>query len=273
MPEGPEVRIVSEYLNRCLENETIEKIECVSLPYEIKYGELIKEINTFLPQKFNKSFCRGKATFIKLCENTYFSYHLGMTGYWSDKKNNHAHLKLRSKNKILYFHDTRRFGNIKVIDSQLLNSKYNLDRDLLNNSNSIDAQVDFLTSSIKSNQEICKILLNQNYFLGVGNYLKSEILYNTKIHPNAKWNSLSHNEIKKICINTQNIMQRCYLGGGAQIKDFKNPNNTSKLILEVYGFEKTIEGYIVVKQKTKDNRTTYWCPDSQKIKPNPERVL
>jgi hypothetical protein len=65
-------------------------------------------------------------------------------------------------------------------------------------------------------------------------------------------------------------MQRCYIGGGAQIKDFKNPNNTSKLILEVYGFEKTTEGFIVVKQKTKDNRTTYWCPDIQKIKPNLE---
>ena len=266
MPEGPEVKIVSDYINEQFYKSFIESVKCISIPYKEKYKDLVNELNKFLPQKFTPSFCRGKTTFIKLGPDTYFSYHLGMTGYWSLSKNKHAHLKVKSDNKTLYFHDTRRFGNIKIINKELLNTKYKINLDFLNSTCSIDSQTDFVLSIIKTNKETCKVLLDQRFFLGVGNYLKSEILYKSMIHPNTKWDKLTHSEKKLICTNARIGMQKSYKFGGAQIRDFKNPDVDSSLQLEVYNKSKTNHGIAIVKQKTADNRISYWCPDIQKLR-------
>ena len=266
MPEGPEVKIVSDYINENLYKSHIESIECISIPYRKKYDDLVNEINKLLPQKFTPSFCRGKTTFIKLGSDTYFSYHLGMTGYWSSKENKHAHLKIITNTKTLYFHDARRFGNIKIINKKLLNTKYNINLDFLNNTDSTNSQTDFILSVIKTNKEACKVLLDQRYFLGVGNYLKSEILYNSMIHPNTKWNNLTAQEKRSICTNTKKNMHKSYSYGGAQIRDFKNPDVDSSLSLDIYNKSKTKDGKAILKQKTADNRISYWCPDIQKIR-------
>ena len=49
----------------------------------------------------------------------------------------------------------------------------------------------FLQKTIKPHQKICKILLNQKLFPGVGNYIKSETLYLTNIHPEQTWNLIT----------------------------------------------------------------------------------
>lgn len=265
MPEGPEVKIVSDYINIELNDVCIKKIECISIPYKEKYNCIVNEINKLLPKKFSPSFCRGKTTFIKLSPNTYFAYHLGMTGYWSLIKRKHAHLKIISNRKTLYFHDTRRFGNIKIVNKKLLDEKYNINLDLLNNQKSTNSQTIFILSKIRTNREVCKVLLDQRYFLGVGNYLKSEILYSSMIHPNTKWNKLTSLEKKLICINTRKSMRKSYQHGGAQIRDFKNPDMQSSLKLDVYNKTRTKKGLAIIKQRTADNRISYWCPDIQKI--------
>ena len=43
MPEGPEVKIVSDYLNRKLENKEITSFSYCSTPYKIKYGKSKKK--------------------------------------------------------------------------------------------------------------------------------------------------------------------------------------------------------------------------------------
>lgn len=265
MPEGPEAKIVSDYINKELANSSICSFECISEPYKKKYAKLVKEINRYLPQYFSQSFCRGKNTFIKLSKGLYFSYHLGMTGYWSTKKSQHAHLKITTERSVIYFHDTRRFGNIKIITTELMNKKYNLNLDLLNSQQSIQRQSKYILSLIKTKREVCKVLLDQRYFLGVGNYLKSEILYLSDIHPNTKWNKLTIKEMKLVCINTQICMRESYKYGGAQIKDFKNPNTSSTLELSVYNKEITNKGHNIIKQKTMDNRVSFWCANNQKL--------
>lgn len=266
MPEGPEVKIISDYLNLKLQNKFIHKIECISVAYTHKYSEIINRINTFMPLKYCNAFCRGKNTFIKLKDDTYFTYHLGMTGYWSTKKSKHAHLKITSDSVNIYFHDTRRFGNINIINDKLLNTKYNINLDFLNNSKPINQQIKYVLSLINTKREVCKVLLDQRYFLGVGNYLKSEILYRSKIHPETSWNKLNYTEMKLICKNTKESMQNSYFKGGAQIKDFKNPNSPSSLVLDIYNKIVTEDGLGVIKRKTTDNRISFWSPIIQKIK-------
>jgi formamidopyrimidine-DNA glycosylase len=60
-------------------------------------------------------------------------------------------------------------------------------------------------------------------------------------------------------------MIKSYHHGGAQLRDFKNPNISSSLKLNVYN-KKTVEGKKIIKKITSDNRISYWCPAKQKVK-------
>lgn len=138
MPEGPEVKIVADFLNKKLKNKTITDLNYCSKPYKKKYGELIKELNQFTPIKFEKVFCIGKASFLKIDKHHYFSYHLGITGKWSECKEKHSHLLIKTSDQDqIYFTDTRRFGNIKLLKESDLLKKYPKERDLLNYNTSI----------------------------------------------------------------------------------------------------------------------------------------
>ena len=266
MPEGPEVKIVADFLNKKLKNKTITDLNYCSKPYKKKYGKLIKELNKFTPIKFEKVFCIGKASFLKIDKHHYFSYHLGMTGKWSEIKEKHSHLTIKTSDQDqLYFTDTRRFGNIKLLKEGNLLKKYPKERDLLNYNTSIKKNVDYLIKNIQTNQEVCKVLLNQKYFCGVGNYLKSEILYHSKIHPHRSWPSLNKKEITNLCVFTREIMKKAYMSGGAELRDFKNPKKNSKLQLNAYGKKIDSKKRVIVNDITKDQRRTYWCPKIQKL--------
>ena len=266
MPEGPEVKIVADFLNKKLKNKTITDLNYCSKPYKQKYGELIKELNQFTPIKFEKVFCIGKASFLKIGKHHYFSYHLGMTGKWSEIKEKHSHLIIKTSDQNqLYFADTRRFGNIKLLKEGDILKKYPKDRDLLNYSTSIKKNVDYLINNIHTDQEVCKVLLNQKFFCGVGNYLKSEILYHSKIHPHKRWSDLNRKEITNLCKFSREIMKKAYMSGGAELRDFKNPKKDSKLQLNAYGKKIDSKKRLIVNDITKDQRRTYWCPKIQKL--------
>ena len=213
MPEGPEAKIVADFLNKELKNKTIKKINCISIPYKKRFGHIEKELKKFLPFKYKKNKSIGKHTFIELNANFFFSYHLGMTGYWDTKKNKHCHLKLETDKKFkIYFHDTRRFGNIKIITKKEIKKKYTYKFDFLNNEVDVKDYIDYLCN-LNPNINICKILMNQKHFPGIGNYLKAEILYDLKISPHIKWGGLSKNQISKLCYSTKKIIRNSYTAG------------------------------------------------------------
>jgi DNA-formamidopyrimidine glycosylase len=266
MPEGPEVKIMSDYVNEVLSGHTITNIECVSQPYIIKYGSLVDTIQSYLPFVFKDSFCVGKASFIYLNKDTVFSYHLGMTGFWSTQKKSHAHLKLKTSTGLcFYFHDTRRFGNIKVLSNSkiLFNEFYN--GDFLNYDLCLEDYSLFLFSTLKTSREVCKVLLDQRYFAGVGNYLKSEILFFCALHPHILWSDLTSDQILNLCKVTKYMLYKSYKGGGAQLKDFKNPSKAPDLSLLIYGRTITDDGFPVVSEITPDNRRSFWCPSVQSM--------
>lgn len=70
---------------------------------------------------------------------------------------------------------------------------------------------------------IADFLLKQNYFSGVGNYLKSEILYHSRLNPFRNISSLSDNDIYVLYIKSIEIIKQEYDMGGMTIKSFINP--------------------------------------------------
>ena len=233
MPEGPEVKIMSNFLNKHFQNEVILQVLPITNYFKTKYSSVIKELKGKLVGEKINSFTIGKKTYMSLAEKQYYQYHLGMTGYWSKKLTKYSHYKLSSKNKELYFCDIRKFGNHLILTAPNFNFDLSL-YDSLNKDYDINSHYNYLTKSISKRRNICNVLLDQKLFPGVGNYLKSEILYKSEIHPDTRWDQISKSRIYRILKNSKLIIKRSYQNGGAELKDFRNPQKQSSFSLEVY---------------------------------------
>ena len=109
--------------------------------------------------------------------------------------------------------------------------------------------------------------MNQKLFSGIGNYLKSEILYACKLSPHRLASSLTETDIKNIYTNSKKIAKESYNQGGASVRDFSNIYDEKGMytnILKVYFQKEDPNGNKVVKETTKDKRTTHWVPEIQK---------
>ena len=264
MPEGPEVKITSDYLNNHFKDEVITQIEPITTYFKTKYTSVIKELKEKLINKKINSFTIGKKTYIPLMPKQFYQYHLGMTGYWATELTKHSHFKLSSKNKELYFCDVRKFGNHLIsLDPDL---SHVVLYDSLRREYDMNLHYDHLTKSVSKRKSICNVLLDQNLFPGVGNYLKSEILYKSELHPNIKWGQLSKSRIYRILKNSKQIIKRSYQNGGAELKDFRNPQKKSSFNMEVYAKKTDSNGNSVLSIMSKDNRRTWFVPNIQKLK-------
>ena len=264
MPEGPEVKIASDYFNKFFSTSKQIKFEIISEYYHDKYSDVFNIISDDL--KIVKStYTIGKNTFLDLENNQIFNFHLGMTGGWSNELVKHCHFRVFDCNKEIFFKDVRKFGNMKIITQSEFKEKHNPKYDLLNKSYNLKIHLNYLETKIKSQKSICSIIMDQKYFPGVGNYIKSESLYASKIHPEEKWGNLKKGTKVKLIKIIQRVMNESYKSGGAELKDFKNLFNPSKFKLQIYGKKYTDKNNIVTSKKTSDSRKTWFCSKYQKL--------
>ena len=263
-PEGPEVKLTSDFLNNHFDNEGITKVVPLTNYFKTKYSTVINDLNDKLIDMRINSFTIGKKTYIPLAGNHFYQYHLGMTGYWSRNITKHSHFKLSSNNTELYFCDIRKFGNHCIIAGSDINLRNSL-FDPLRKDYDINLHYEHLIDNIGKRRNICNILLDQNFFPGIGNYLKSEILYISELHPDAKWGQLSKKNIFCLLKNSKSIVNASYQNGGAELKDFRNPNKKSSFNLAVYAKKFDPKGNPVESILTKDNRRTWFSPKVQKL--------
>lgn len=227
MPEGPEVKILSQYLASKIKGKIFQSLEILGGKYKRLGIENLEEIQ-------NKNFkikevdSKGKLMWIKLVDNNnnqiYLTSHLGLTGFWSfeEDENDKIQINIKDKNKNykLCYQDPRNFGNINIYTKNELNEKLELlADDVLNKSfteedfeNKVKKYLN--VSSQRKNQIIFKILMKQEkkdgLVSGLGNYLVPEILYNCKISPTRKIGTLTTNEIHELSKSIKYITKLSY---------------------------------------------------------------
>ena len=181
-----------------------------------------------------------------------------MTGGWSENNIKHCHFKVSANDRELFFRDVRKFGKMKILNEEQIKQKHFNTFDFLNNDYDFDKHIQNLRQKVSNNKSVCSTLMDQRFFPGVGNYIKSEALYAAKLHPEIKWGQISTKKIKQLVLATKDIMQRSYISGGAELKDFKNPFNASIFKLKVYGKKEDEFGNIVKSIKTSDQRKSWY---------------
>ena len=266
MPEGPEVKRLVCFLET-FSGKTLSEVEILSGRYRKHgpfegYSSLVKK----LPSKIKTVSCKGKFIYFSFFDGTSLWCTLGMSGTWLKSQRKHSRVRFRVDNTDVWFDDVRNFGTLKFANSpdELKKKLSTLGHDPL--VEDIDCIKLNRLVSRKTHKTISEILMDQKVFAGVGNYLKSEILYASKVSPHRTYETLTRDEVSSICYNTNRIMKLSFDSGGATILTYRDENGDPGSFsrrFAVYGQKEDPLGNCVIKETTRDRRTTHWVPGIQ----------
>ena len=266
MPELPEVEIITNELREQLTGDKI-------INYDVRWYKTLK-IETALPligREINRFSRQGKYIIFHLDKGLLIA-HLRMTGKFvitGENKYSQDHLRVLfqlASNRCLLFYDIRKFARIYFTDNVQTVIK-NIGIDLLSNN---FTKVKFEKVLRKSRVKIKSFLMNQKYFAGLGNIYTDESLFAAGLHPETYQYNLSSEEITVLYKAIRKTIKKSIRNMGTSISDYRNTNNfvgNNQYYLQVYGRENKpcfICGQIIKRIRI-NNRSTYFCPNCQRI--------
>jgi len=284
MPELPEVEVVKLFLENKLLNKKISTIQILNSKSFI--GDPEKIIN----QQIVKFTRLGKQLSIHLSNNLILLVHLKMTGQlilgdtmlghptkFDTYPNKSTRLIFHfspscqrgGRGEIVFFNDQRKFGWIKLItNAELAQAQSNLGLDIFDPNFSFD----YFFLKLQSTKALIKaVLLNQNFFAGIGNIYANDALFLAKIHPSTPSNRVQRTKALKLYRSLISIMRQSVEAGGSTMKDNKyvRPDGSygqNQFFFRVY--QRTGEPCLVcgtpINKLKIGGRGTFFCPKCQK---------
>jgi formamidopyrimidine-DNA glycosylase len=237
MPEIKEIRKFANFIEQKIKNEYIINIKILNGRYKThgafeKYLTLKKN----LPLKVLDVKTKGKLIYMIFDKELFLLNTLGLNGGWSYLSNkkkyyefsqnledysefisedqiqsyinnslNHLNVEFITKKGSLYFYDILSFGTIKILNSNLeLDKKLNkIGNDIMDEETTFEIFKNQIIKFKNLDKAIGIVLVDQKIISGIGNYLRSDILYISKINPFRKVKNLNNKEIKKIYNNSK----------------------------------------------------------------------
>lgn len=273
MPEAAEVKIIVDGLKELLIDKTIVKVETLGGKFFKLPIKGLEELQSLLPVQLKQVECKGKLIYGTLTnkekkESIYLWSSLGMSGFWTSKELKHNHFVfITDIGERIYYNDARRFGNLLFVKrEELIQKLETLGVDILGDSYPNIKEVVLEKFRRFSKRNICIALMSQEVLSGVGNYIKAEALFKSKISPWKTVSELSDRQILSLYKHCSNIAKEAYLLKGNSFHSFKDvEGNTGgysdKLI--IYKREVDPYGNKIIKEETPDGRSTYWSPKIQ----------
>ena len=236
MPEGPEISYMTH--GRYTRHPLPENFEMLmnDLPLKIKS---IKNKGKFIYVNFENDIILG----IKL------NY-----GHLVFEDGKQCHVKFETNKGDFYIEDKRNFGTIVFLDKESLKESLSkIGPDLIHESISFDEFNQVLLKHPRT--KIGHFLIEQKYFSGVGNYIRSEVLYESCISPFRLVGDLSIEEKERLFKDLIHIIHKAF---ELLIK------SNRKYPLKIYQKKTTPKGEDIKAERLECNRNIYWVPSSQK---------
>lgn len=138
-----------------------------------------------------------------------------------DPRNQFIHLILElSGNKILAFSDVRKFGVIRLENSDYLASlESKLGPEPLDTKFDLDQFRKLLEGS---NGKIKAVLMDPSRIAGIGNIYGDEILFKAGVRPDRRVKTLTKNEIEKIFKSIRPVLERALKYRGSSESDYRD---------------------------------------------------
>jgi formamidopyrimidine-DNA glycosylase len=267
MPELPEVETVRRGLMPKICGKRIKKVTVHQRQFRyLLPSHFEKTLERHIIERIDR---RGKYLVGTLSSGNKLLIHLGMSGSFKfkDAIDKHDHIEfIFDDNVVLTYHDPRRFGFLKII-----NSSDDFFEKMGPEPFSELFSVHYLMDQLKKkNISIKQALLDQSLIAGIGNIYASEILFESKISPFTKVQTLDESDIGRIIDETRIVLDKAIKAGGSSLKDHRQTNGEMGYFqhqFKVYNREGELcrldlcKGLIV---KCKQNqRATYYCPSCQ----------
>jgi len=272
MPEGPEIRLAADTIADAIESKKIEEIEA-GLPHLQNAvialrGEKVREVET-----------RGKAMLIHFANNQTIYSHNQLYGVWKvvkrgslpqTKRSLRLALHTDKKSALLYS-----ASDIGVYQSHELEAHPFLSKigpDILNKQLTWQSVAERLVHKRFRNRKLSILYLDQHFLAGIGNYLRSEILFAAGLHPDLKPSDLNQEQVNILAQQTLSISLRSYHTKGFTVPDnlgrvlSKSDNNYESARFMVFNREQETCRICVspIVRATRNGRRIYWCNNCQK---------
>ena len=269
MPELPEVQTIVSGLKKTVLGKKIKSI--FSDSSRVLSG---KDFSRELVEgKIVDVKRRSKFIIIELSNNRAILIHLGMTGnlFYLKKeapKEKHDHLILRfSDNSQLRYNDPRKFGKIKIVNLPELKNLPEISQ--LGPEPLKISLNDFANIFRKRKGRIKTSLLNQKLLAGLGNIYSDETLFDAKIHPLTKIDTLNPEKLKSLYCSIKKILKKAIQAGGTSVDNYLNVDGEKGFFqfkLKVYGREgePCPRCGARIKRIRINQRSSHYCPRCQK---------
>ncbi len=277
MPESPELAVSRDRLRQILTGRNILSLHpgpggrYVKAPPD-GYSLLLRKLGEE-PARIEEIHTKGKFMWWSLSfpgdkDLWYMFCTYGMSGGWEMNRSKHTGFSVCATDHInLFFNDPRHFGTIKFVRGRALLDKKlkTLGPCILND--------DVSTETFKSAQmkkpslPIGEALMNQAAISGIGNYLRAEILYQSKISPHRLVSQITDPEWEVLTRWSRDISALSYRSQGATLHTYKTldgDTGSAQFMFQVYGKEADPSGRPVLRETDGGGRTIHWCPEVQK---------
>jgi len=206
MPELSEVETFKKYFDKTSLNHVIKEVKI----RDERILKVSKEIfaKALKNKKFQETIRHGKYLLIKI-DPQYLIMHFGMTGdleYFENATDEPKYTKVLfqfTNGHFLSYISQRMFGHLDLTNSlEDFLDKKNLGPDAYKMSYD-----DYKTTLGRRSAIMKSALLNQSIFAGIGNIYSDEILFQSKLNPKRKINTLDENELKELFQNIKKVLQ------------------------------------------------------------------
>ena len=275
MPEGPETKRMADIIFKNLVGFKI--VSSKFLHHSL--FELKKEKNIYLKNVFSK----GKAVIIQLNNDKSIITHNQLYGKWTShflntiiKHKRVLRIEFCTQKKAVRLWSATDISLYKTSEEKHHPYLKKIGPDVLDFRTTIQLIFERLTSSQFKNKNLGSILLNQSFISGLGNYLRSEILFFSKTNHTQKASSLKLKTNENLAFHIKNVSQRAYKRRGVTLdlehieKSFGNIKNFKRIKHMVFRRDSLpcfICGSIILKVLV-SSRAIFLCPSCQGFKSN-----
>ena len=217
MPEGPEIHRAAHRLRKALEGKVITHVEC---PYTTIRGQE----HRFLEQEVLQVKARSKAMLMYVGDDVLYS-HNQLYGRWTVQKKKSKERKTNRSLRIKLETETHVACLWSATDIELLepweveNHPYiaRLGPDVADEEIEFKPVLEQIQNTKFGGRQLCHLLLDQSFLAGVGNYLRSEILFNAGLHPTRKLKSLTEEEQSRFADSAISTTRLAYVQKGVTV--------------------------------------------------------
>ena len=270
MPEGPETRRMADSLSRVVKRKKITSSKFLHPAVDSLNGDstiLVDDVTSV-----------GKSIIIRLSTGYSIITHNQLYGKWSIhllktriKHNRKLRIEFVSGKKVARLYSATDIVLLKSKDESKHHYLKNLGPDILDDK--IDERIVFdrLISKPFNNRNLGGLLLNQHFIAGLGNYLRSEILFFSGLMPFTKPKDLNDTELSNLSHSIKRVSLRAYYQHGSTIdreelsKRFGNVDNFKLIKHMVFNRKDQPCFYCgnTIQKNFQSSRRLYYCIECQ----------